>query len=775
VGLASSEYEELATVLGAQLKNSGLPMKEVAKQTKGLISTGADLSAQFGGSAKEAVEALSSALRGETDPIEKYGVAVKQADIAARMAADGTDKLEGKAAKQAKTAALLALVTEQTADAHGAFAREADTAAGQSQRTAAQMENMQASLGAVLLPVLTVVTAALGDLFGFMEKHTTTTQIIIGLIAALAAVIVVMNVALTITAALGVTLSAAFLIWVVAIVAVIAIFVLLYNKVGWFRAGVDAAFAGIKTVIGAVARFLVTVWEGAVNAVKAVIKFVPNAWDSAVSAIRSAVSAVTGWIETAWSNTVAAVKSVIKKVSDAWDTAVGAIRGFITDITDFLETRWDNAVRNVGAIIDGLTAIVSNVLSGIRSKIDEVWAVFRSLGTKIQGLIGNASSWLFNVGADIIRGLINGIKSMAGAIAGEVQALADKIPGWVKKRLGISSPSKVMAAIGKDVMGGLSKGMEDGLAGIKAISEAVAETVSATMEKKFKSDKKARTASQAVIKAASDETEALEKNARKRQKVYKDLADAREALTAIQDERKAYAEGITNAAAAFGAITNLADKEDTTATGILADMRKRVEATQHFQALMEQLAGAGLSQGALRDIAAAGVEGGTAIAQGLADGGTAAITEANALQTALEASAAALGTNTATALYAAGEQGAQAIVDGLEIKQENLDEWAETLAKNLAKALKKAIKKAIKGATGGGGGGGGGDDGGSLLAFPTGATAAPAVANPRAMASGRAVSTGPTIIVNGAIDPEATARQIRRILAGHDRRMGLAG
>jgi hypothetical protein len=34
---------------------------------------------------------------------------------------------------------------------------------------------------------------------------------------------------------------------------------------------------------------------------------------------------------------------------------------------------------------------------------------------------------------------------------------------------------------------------------------------------------------------------------------------------------------------------------------------------------------------------------------------------------------------------------------------------------------------------------------------------------------------GVSITINGAIDPEATARQIRRILAGHDRRVGSAG
>ena len=33
-------------------------------------------------------------------------------------------------------------------------------------------------------------------------------------------------------------------------------------------------------------------------------------------------------------------------------------------------------------------------------------------------------------------------------------------------------------------------------------------------------------------------------------------------------------------------------------------------------------------------------------------------------------------------------------------------------------------------------------------------------------------SAGVTIVVNGALDPEAVARQIRRILAGHGARTG---
>jgi phage-related protein len=45
----------------------------------------------------------------------------------------------------------------------------------------------------------------------------------------------------------------------------------------------------------------------------------------------------------------------------------------------------------------------------------------------------------------------------------------------------------------------------------------------------------------------------------------------------------------------------------------------------------------------------------------------------------------------------------------------------------------------------------------------------------RTTATTRAARPGVTIVVQGALDPDATARQIRRILTAHDRRMGTGG
>ena len=157
LGLSKSGYLDLANVIGTQLKNAGTPMDKLGGKTDSLIQKGADLAAVFGGQTSDAVDALSSLFKGEFDPIEKYGVSIKQSDVNARLAAQGLDKLTGKAAKQAQAQAVLALLNEQTAATTGAFASESDTAAGVQQRLSAVTENLKAKLGAGLLPILVTI------------------------------------------------------------------------------------------------------------------------------------------------------------------------------------------------------------------------------------------------------------------------------------------------------------------------------------------------------------------------------------------------------------------------------------------------------------------------------------------------------------------------------------------------------------------------------------------------------------------------------------------
>lgn len=153
VGLSRSKYNEFATVVGAQLKNLGIPMENLSGQTNDLVGLGADLAAQFGGPTSDAVGALSSLLRGESNPIERYGVSINQARIEAKLLEMGLGGLEGAQKDEAKLQATLALLYEQTADAQGAFGREADTLAGKQQRNAAAWENASTRIGEAFMPI----------------------------------------------------------------------------------------------------------------------------------------------------------------------------------------------------------------------------------------------------------------------------------------------------------------------------------------------------------------------------------------------------------------------------------------------------------------------------------------------------------------------------------------------------------------------------------------------------------------------------------------------
>lgn len=151
VGLARSEYGNLAVVLGSMLKNTGIT--DYAGQTKRLIRLGSDLAATYGGTTKDAVESLGALLRGETDPIEKYGVTIKQSGVNALLAANGQSKLTGKALIAAQQQARLKLLMQQTNKAQGQFRRETDTLAGSQQRLNAKWTNAKDTLGRKLLPV----------------------------------------------------------------------------------------------------------------------------------------------------------------------------------------------------------------------------------------------------------------------------------------------------------------------------------------------------------------------------------------------------------------------------------------------------------------------------------------------------------------------------------------------------------------------------------------------------------------------------------------------
>jgi hypothetical protein len=159
IGLSTADAARQSSLLGALLKGSGLSIEDTTEKTQDLVKLAGDLAATFGGPTSDAVNAISSLLRGERDPIERYGVSLKQLDVDARMLEDAKNGLVFASEKEASINATLALLYDKTTDAQGQAARESDSYAAVTARLNAKFKDMSAEIGLALLPVLTEFSA----------------------------------------------------------------------------------------------------------------------------------------------------------------------------------------------------------------------------------------------------------------------------------------------------------------------------------------------------------------------------------------------------------------------------------------------------------------------------------------------------------------------------------------------------------------------------------------------------------------------------------------
>ena len=164
-GLSERAFREATTGIGGNLKRMGFSVEEAAEQSANLTQVAADLAATYGGTTAEAVQALGAAFRGEADPAERFNLNLKASTINAKAVELGLAASTTAVDENARAQALLAAITEQSADAQGQFAREADSAAGSAQIASAKFENARASLGESLAPVMADAAGLAADLF----------------------------------------------------------------------------------------------------------------------------------------------------------------------------------------------------------------------------------------------------------------------------------------------------------------------------------------------------------------------------------------------------------------------------------------------------------------------------------------------------------------------------------------------------------------------------------------------------------------------------------
>lgn len=118
-----------------------------------------------------------------------------------------------------------------------------------------------------------------------------------------------------------------------------------------------------------------------------------------------------------------------------------------------------------------VSSLASAVVNGLSSLASSAMSYASSIPQNIISGLGS----LYSAGSDLIAGLWNGIKNKFYSVVEGVKSMAASLPTAVKKVLGIASPSKVFAEIGKWIPEGLALGIEKNLGAVHDASDAMAD------------------------------------------------------------------------------------------------------------------------------------------------------------------------------------------------------------------------------------------------------------------------------------------------------------
>ncbi|MEU0084890.1 hypothetical protein [Streptomyces sp. NPDC006274] len=219
------------------------------------------------------------------------------------------------------------------------------------------------------------------------------------------------------------------------------------------------------------------------------------------------------------------LKTWIKTAVDAIAATIGWFADLPDKISGWFQDAKDWAIRKMAEMVVWLTGLPGRVwsaISGLGSKLREAAskgfqkfrdaaarkvvsfiAWVRDMPGRITRAIGNMGSLLYNKGRDIVLGLWNGIKGMGGWLRDTLMGWArDLIPGPIAKALGISSPSRVMA---KQVGRWIPAGVVDGIqAGSPAVDKAMSNLATPTSMPRVSAGATSRSSQKAVIEIRGD-------------------------------------------------------------------------------------------------------------------------------------------------------------------------------------------------------------------------------------------------------------------------------
>jgi hypothetical protein len=284
LGQSKQDVLNAAGVFGTFGKAAGLAGKDLAKFSNDFTGLASDLASFNNTTPDEAINAIGAALRGESEPLRKYGVLLDDATLRAEALKLGIYDGNGALNAQQKILAAQSQIFKQTSDAQGDFERTSGGLANQQRILKAEMANLATTIGQALLPIVQAILPVVGAFGSWIADNT---PLVIGLgvaIGGVATAITITNFAMNawnaltkITAALNAVLGTSFTaLWVATgvgiIAAIIAAVVLLNEKFQFMdnvinfvkeafsnfysavRGYIDALYLAFKNVFNSIAK-----------------------------------------------------------------------------------------------------------------------------------------------------------------------------------------------------------------------------------------------------------------------------------------------------------------------------------------------------------------------------------------------------------------------------------------------------------------------------------------------------------------------------------------
>lgn len=478
LGQTKQQALDASATFGIFGKSANLQGPELAGFSSGLTTLATDMASFGNTSVEDAIGAIGGALRGETEPIRRYGVMLDADTIAMQAfnmglvkstvdagkvaqatkalaeqkakAAEASKKygagsqeaayetamvesaqiklgkaMEGvkeKMTPQAKVLATQALLMKQTKDQQGDFARTSGGLANQQRILSAQWGNMKTTLGTALLPAITAVVTKFNE---WMPKIM----------------------------AFGKQVGAF-------LAPVKAAFQNLFGGdaagggPGAQLAGIAAAFQGlwatIQPILQQIGAALSAAWATIGPEVTKVFGYVQTYVTSVLGIIAEVIRKVTGVIRIVWEKWGTGITNfvtmVFGKIVGIVSGVMQAISGVVRTILAVLKGDWSGAWQGLVDVVKGIWKVIQNaVTGGIRAVggiVDGLWALFKTAGV------------------NIVKGLWAGIGSVAKWLGDKFTGFFSGLPGIVKRIFGIDSPSKVMAGFGVNMVQGMVVGMD---------------------------------------------------------------------------------------------------------------------------------------------------------------------------------------------------------------------------------------------------------------------------------------------------------------------------